>query len=146
MLIGFLLISAPQFATIFFSISLHSSWFSITEALAPFSPDWLSANTSCSSAKIYNDWRAKFSKNVGQHGDSPEKILGFQCPRTGGSVGFEYCSFFSGIFLNMFRVCLVRQNNFCAPFCFYKVFFHINFRKLGKILFKMKPSRRCKNF
>ena len=37
--------SAPQFATTFFSISIHSYEFSGTEILVPFSPDWLSANT-----------------------------------------------------------------------------------------------------
>ena len=50
-------------------------------------------------------------KNVGHHDWLTEKILDFEWPKiTQKALKFLL---FSRIFLNMFRVSLLRQNNFC---------------------------------
>ena len=69
--------------------------------------------------------RPRSRKNVGHHGWPTKKSLGFEWPLN-GSNGFEVFVFFSGTFLNMFRVFLVRQNNFWDLFSFHKSFFHKN--------------------
>ena len=51
-------------------------------------------------------------------------ILGFKWAKT-TQMALELLRF-SGTFLNMFRIFLVRQNNFCESWSFYKVIFNKN--------------------
>ena len=96
----------------------------------------------CSSTKIV--WGAKASKNVGHHGWLTEKILGFKWAKM-TQMALKRLRF-SRTFLNMFRMFLVCQNNFCKACFFYKGIFLLKSRNLRNVLFKIKPCISCINF
>ena len=64
-------------------------------------------------------------KNVSHHSWPTEKILGFKCAKR-TQMALKLLRF---SFLNMFRIFLVRQNNFCGSCSFYKGIFFIKIQK-----------------
>ena len=64
------------------------------------------------STKTVGEGGEGLKKNVGQHGWPTEKILGFEWAIT-TQVTLKFLRF-PETFLNMFRIFLVHQNNFCV--------------------------------
>ena len=73
----------------------------------------------CSSTKIVGGQGLK--NNVGRHGLPTKKLLGFEWAKATIMV-LKFLRF-SGTFLNMFRIFLVGQNNFCESSTFSKGIF-----------------------
>ena len=69
----------------------------------------------------------RFQKNVGHHGWPTEKILGFEWSKT-TQMALKFLRF-SGTFLNMFRIFLVRQKKFLRILFFLQRYFFIKIQK-----------------
>ena len=97
-----------------------------------------------SSTKVVGRGAPKSRKNVGLHGWPTEKILNSEWPKT-AQMSLKFLCFFYETFLNMFRIFLACQNNFCEK-KFLQGLFSWKSRKWRKVQFKMTPCRLYTNF